>query len=161
MNVFQIALLIGAVITALISYNLPHALLWICLAGANVVVCDIFYSYDLPYPAAFTLAADALLCLLIHWLATEKWEIGIYIIYCISVLVSVLKLWGALPSDYIYRTLLECINWAALFLITGTAILGKVGASGSFFSYNWRGYVWGAYHYLRRPRKTPHWSRVR
>lgn len=158
MNIFQISMLLGAAITALISIKLPHAFMWICLAGANAVVCDLFYAYDLPYPAAFTLACDCLLCLSIHWLAEERWEIGLYVIFAVSVSISLLHMW-VLADAYLYRMLLEICNWAALLLISGTAIVGRVGSSDHFLHRSRRHYVADALASLRRPRKTPHWSK--
>jgi hypothetical protein len=160
MNVFQIALLIGAALTALISYRLPHALLWLFVAGADAVACDVYYAYDGARPAVFTLCVDCLVCLAIHWLAKERYEIWLFRIFQLSVFVSVLRISGVLVSSYMYVTTLELINWLALLLISSTAILGKVGASDRFFHYRFRDFLHSAYSYLRRPRKTAHWSRV-
>lgn len=159
MNEFQIAILVGAIVTALISARLPHALLWILLGGTVAVACDFYYSYDLPYPAAFTLACDALLCLSIHWMAKERWELRIFNIYQFSVLISLFRLPGVIASEYAWVTMLELCNWAALLFITGTAILGKVGASDYFFHRSWRAHFSRAYSYLRAPRKSAHWSK--
>jgi hypothetical protein len=159
MNVFQIAMLIGAGVAALISYKLPHALMWISLGAVVAVACDIFYAYNLPYPAAFTLACDALICLTIHWFAKEKWETGLFLIFQFSVLVSLLRLASVIDGEDTYRLALELCNWAALFMIAGTAILG--GAGGRILYGAWRSYVLGAYRYLRSPPKADHWRKVR
>lgn len=159
MNEFQIAIAVGAVVSALIARNLPHAWLWISLGAVNAVACDIFYSYNLPYPAAFTLACDALMCLTIHWFAKERWELGAFILYQFSVLISIFRLSSIIDSEDTYRLTLELINWAILLMIAGTAILG--GAGGHVLRNAWRAYVSGAYRYLRSPPKTAHWRKVR
>lgn len=159
MNVFQIAMLIGAVVAALVSYKLPHALMWISLGAVVAIACDVFYAYNLPYPAAFTLACDALMCLTIHWFAREKWETGLFLIFQLSVLISLLKLASVIDGEDTYRLALELVNWAALFMIAGTAILG--GAGGRIFHNSWNSNVWRAYRYLRSPPKTAHWRKVR
>ena len=160
MNVFQIALLVGVAVTALISWRLPNALLWILVAGADAVACDVYYAYDGARPAVFTLCVDCLVCLAIHWLAKERYEIWLFRVMQLSVFVSVLRIIGVLEWSYIYATTLELINWLALLLISSTAILGRVGASELFF-HSWvRSFLLGAYSYLRRPRKTAHWSQV-
>lgn len=159
MNEFQIALLIGAAITVLISWKIPHSLLWVCLGAADAAACDLWYSYGLVYPAAFTLAADALLCLTIDWLANERWEFKIFNLYRLSVLISVFNMLGIIASGYVYATMLELIDWAVLLQIGGTGIMGRVGGSGYFFHYRWRAYFSHAYSRLRSPRKSPHWAR--
>lgn len=159
MNIFQIAMLAGACTVALIGHKLPHAWLWISLGAVNAIACDIFYAYNLPYPAAFTLACDALLCLTVHWFARERWELGLFVIFQFSVLISVLRLWSVIDGEDTYRLALELCNWAALLMIAGTAILG--GAGGHVLRNAWRDYVLRAYRYLRSPPKTPHWRKVR
>lgn len=161
MNEFQIAIMAGAAITALIARKLPHAWLWISLGAVNAIVCNYFYHYNLPYPAAFTLACDALMCLVIQAVARERWEISIFILYQFSVLVSAARLatvvgiWSVIDSEGTYRLTLELINWAILFMIFSTAILG--GARGYALRSAWLRYVSWAYHYLRGPPKTNHW----
>jgi hypothetical protein len=159
MNGFQIAMMAGAAIAVIVSWKLPHALLWVFLGTVNAVACDLFYAYNLPYPAAFTLACDALMCLTIHWFARERWELGLFIIFQFSVLISVLRLWSVIDGEDTYRLALELCNWAALLMIAGTAILG--GAGGHVLRNAWSGYVRGAYRYLRSPPKTDHWRKVR
>lgn len=161
MNIFQTALLIGAALTALISWKLPHALLWICLGGINVVAGYIYLYRELPHPTAFIFATDCLICLAVHWLAKERFELWIFHAYQFSVLISLLRLAGVLVNEYLYFTLLELVNWAVLLLISGTAILGWVGKSGRFFLSPWRPYVLRASTYLRSPRSKDHWSKVR
>jgi hypothetical protein len=160
MNEFQIALLIGAAITALISWRVPHALLWISLGAIDAAACDIWSAYDLAWPAAFTLGCDALLCLSIHWLAEERWELRTFNIYQLSVLISILKLPGVIESQYVYATITELLNWGVLLLIGGVGIMGRIGASGLFFHYRWRDHIYNAYSHLRSPRKTAHWHKV-
>ncbi len=158
MNVFQIAIAAGATLAMVLSWRLPHAFMWICIGTVNAVACDIFYSYNLPYPAAFTLALDALMCLTIHWFAKEKWESGLYIIFQFSVLMSVFHLGGLINDDDAYRLALELCNWAALLMIAGTAMLG--GIRDRAFYRSWRSYFSGAYRYLRSPPETNHWRKA-
>jgi hypothetical protein len=160
MNIFQIALLVGAGVTALISWKVTHALLWIGLAGVNAVAGYLYLWRDLPHPTAFIFAADCLLCLAVHWLAKERYELWIFHAYQFSVLISLLRLAGVITNEYLYFTLLELVNWAVLLLISGTAILGKAGASGRFFLHPWRPYVLRIGNYLRSPRAKDHWSKV-
>ncbi len=163
MNEFQLAIAVGAIVTAFAARKLPHAWLWISLGAAIAVACDIYYAYNLPYPAAFTLACDALICLSIHWFSRERWELGVYIVFQFSVLISVARLgtvvgiFNAVDSEDTYRLALELVNWAGLAMIFGTAILG--GAGGYALRSAWLRYVRGAYRYLRSAPQTDHWRR--
>lgn len=159
MNSFQLAILIGAVLTALFTWHLPHARIWIALGAVNALACNIFYAYNLPYPAAFTLALDAVMCLTIHWFARERWELGLFVIFQFSVLVSILHLASVIDGDDTYRLTLELVNWAALLMIAGTAILG--GAGGHVLYDRWDRYIRRAYFYLRSPPSKDHWRKVR
>lgn len=159
MNEWQIAIAVVAAIVAAVSYKLPHAFMWIALGAVNAIACDLFYSYALPYPAAFTLACDCLVCLCINWFATEKWESGLFAVFQVSALISILRLSGLLADVGDYLLLLELCNYAALTLIGGTAVLG--GAGGRFLHRSWRAYVLGTYSYLRQPPSKTHWRKVR
>lgn len=155
MNEWQMIISAAAIIVAALSYKLPHAVMWIALGAANAVACDVFYAYGLNYPAAFTLACDCLVCLCINWFATEKWESGLFAVFQVSALISILRLSGILAEEGDYLLLLELCNYAALALIGGTAILG--GAGDRLLRRRWRSYVLWAYHYLRAPPAKAHW----
>jgi hypothetical protein len=159
MNIFQILLLVGAGVTALISWKLPHALLWIGLAGLNAVAGYVYVGRGLPHPVAFIFAVDCLLCLAIHWLAKEKYELLIYNCYQVSVFISLLRLVGLIKNEYLYYLLLELVMWVAMLLISGTAILAMVGGSGRYFHSAWRPYARRIGGYLRSPRSSSHWSK--
>lgn len=158
MNEFQIAIAIAALLVCAVSYKLPHSWLWIGLGTASVVACNSVFAYNFPYPAAFNLAADALMCLTISWYAREKWESVLYRIFQFSVLVSIIRMWMGADSEDTYRLALEFCNWAALLMIAGTAVLG--GAGGRAFLGTWRSRFRSAYIYLRRPPAKDHWRKV-
>ena len=155
MNGFQIAIMVGAAVTAIVSWNLPRAFLWISFGTIVAIACDVAYAYKLPYPEAFTLACDALMCLVIHWFAKEKWEMGTFIIFQFSVLISLLRMGSFIDGKDTYRLALELCNWAALIMIAGTAIIG--GAGGRVLHDHWVSYIRRAYLYLRSPPKSDHW----
>lgn len=145
MNGWQIALLIGATIVAYLSARLPRAQLWILAGAASFFFSTAWARYGLPFPPAFTLACDASVCLMIYFFGREKWEIWLYRIFQASVLASLVYLAGPLEffgrsmimDHYVYVTVLELLNWTALFVIGGTSVMdwGHEGFAG---------YRWGA-----------------
>lgn len=161
MNVFQFALLIGAIGAAAISWRLPHSLLWIAVATASFVTSAFYEATGLPHPAAITLLCDALVCIVIDWCAREKWETRIFQVFQMSVLISVLRLFEVVQSHELYILALELCNWSALLLITGTAILERIGANddGDRLRHSWRHYLHNAYTALRGARQTSHWRK--
>lgn len=159
MNSFQIALLIGATITALISSHLPRAWLWIGCGAVSFIASTAYARYGLPYPPAFTLACDAAVCLAIYGLAKEKWELLAYDVFRLSVLISLLHLFGAIESHWLYVVALELCNWLALLVIGGTAILAGVAGENSTFG-PWLVRLRGAQLSLRKARPARPWYEV-
>lgn len=149
MSEFQLALLIGAIITAAISKRLPRAHLWILAGAASFVASTAWARYGMPYPPAFTLAADSAVCLLIYFFGKERWEDKTYTIFQLSVLVSLVYLAGPIEiggvvitmSHWLYVVMLEICNWAALAVIGGTALfdMAKAGDNEDAARYDWTG----------------------
>lgn len=123
MNEFQIALLIGAALTALISISQARALLWISVGVASFVISTWYARQSLPYPEAITALCDASICFMLYFLARERWEIYLFVLFQGSVLVSTAYLAGVIGPHWAYIAALEGINWLALCVIGGTAAL--------------------------------------
>lgn len=131
MNEFQVALLLGAVFVAVVSSNLPRSNLWIAAGAASFIASTAWSRYGMPFPPAFTMGCDALVCLAIYFLARERWEEWLYRVFQASTLISLVYLAGPIEigsvvitmSHWLYVVTLEIANWAALLLIGGTALL--------------------------------------
>jgi hypothetical protein len=111
----------------------------------------------MPYPAFFTAMCDAGVCLIIFCMAKVKWELRLYKLFLLSVAISLAYLVsdaaGIEVSHYWYIAALEAVNWAALFLIAGTAILQWIGAGhGVAASRGWAASLHRAYRTLNEPR---------
>jgi MFS family permease len=137
MNSFQLALLIGALATGALSWQLERAWLWIAAGAASFIASTAYARYGLPMPPLFTALCDAAVCLLIYGLARQMWEVRLYQCFLASVLVSIVFLALSIftpeaASRYLYVTLLEAINWAALLLIAGTALMQWIGDHGGY-----------------------------
>ena len=143
MNTYQIALASVAAITLVGTLHLQRAWLWILAGAASFVASTAYARYGLPLPPLITALCDAAVCLAIYaypWRASEsvdryRWELGVYRLFQLSVLVSIVFLGMVLfrspsASNFWYVTALELINWAVLLLIVGTAVAQWAGANG-------------------------------
>lgn len=131
MNPWAIALFIMALIVLALSRGVPRAWLWIGVGSASFVASSAFWEFgtmqmrDL-HPV-FTFACDALVCLAIHVGAKEKWELGVFVAFLMSVFASLLRLGGFIQDGTLYASLLELCNFGALLLIGGTGLLDMIG----------------------------------
>lgn len=125
MDIFQTALLIGAVVVAAVNFNQPRALLWIALGAANFVLTDLYFYYAIPWlPHAFvTGVADAFLVILLATFGVHRWERFVRYAFALSVLLSMAYLLGWIPDRTSYAIGLEGCNWLALLVMFGTGVL--------------------------------------
>lgn len=164
MNIFQLWLASGAIIVALLSYHVPMAWLWIFSGAASFVASTAYARYGLPLPPLFTALCDAAICLAIYRFASQAWELKLYRIFQLSVLVSmaflVMEFWGeSKASHYWYVTLLELINWAALALIFATASTQRATANEDLDYRSAGRFVRWSKRTLLSPATTHHWWR--
>jgi hypothetical protein len=126
--------LIGLALVALyFSAGVPRAWRWIAVGGASFFISTLFLDYGpAPHWHPFvTFACDAAVCLIIvltylnH--GGQDWEIGVFIAFLCSMLVSLLRIGGAVPIDWVYASLLELANVGALLWITWTGVIETVG----------------------------------
>ena len=125
MNEWQIALLIGAGFTSLVSCNVPRAWIWILVMAASFVFSTAYSRLGLPYYPFATMMADAGVCMAIFFIGKARWEFWLFNVFRLSVLISLVYILSntiGFKSHYVYVTALEAVNWIALLLIGGTAI---------------------------------------
>lgn len=132
MEPFQIALAIFAVFVGLTSMNVPRARFWIVTGATSFVATVMYWRLDLPYAPAFAVACDTLVCLTIYFVAREEWEMWLWRIFQLSILVSIAYLVRLIGPHSAYITLLVILNVAALLVIMGTGIVGRIKANGGF-----------------------------
>ena len=154
MAIEQQWLLFGAVMTALISLRNWRGLLWIVVAGWSFIASTLYARAGFPYPEAATAFFDVLVCFAVYFVARERWEIYLFLLFQGSVLVSTAYLAGVIGPHWAYIAALEGINWLALGVIGGTSLLGLV--NNAVGSGHWAGsYLHGADRALRAHVHTP------
>lgn len=162
MSEFQVALLIGLLITGAISSKLPRAWLWLACGAASFVLSTAYARYGLPHAPAFTLAADSAVCLAVYFFGVERWEIsGIYRIFQASVLISIFRLSNIIADQWTYVVALEILNWAALLLIGATSILDRARADERHSDWNWDPHLHRSNIALRKARPQDPFHKVR
>lgn len=132
MNVWQFALLLGALVTLFHARNVKRADLWIFCGGASFIVSAGYEAMGWPYPPFVGMVCDAaLVCLPIYFLARRQWEIWVFRVFQAMVLWNLLYLAGLSVPHYWHVTGLETLNWIALLLINATAYLQGAGHESS------------------------------
>lgn len=158
MNEFQIALLVGATIVAILSWRLDRSLLWIGMGALSFVASTAYARYQLPMPSLFTACCDAAVCLTIVKYGRQAWELILYRVFQSSVLISIVFLgftiFAKSGSSPAYVALLEAVNWIALLLIMGTAAMQRVKANGGASFYLGRRVVLRTQHALFSPKRA-------
>lgn len=159
------SLLIGALVAIALSWRQPRAFLWIVLAACDYAASVTYWRAGLPYAEGFAGLCDALVCLSIYFIARERWELGVYRLFQISVAVNTLFLAGNLGIFYrididAYSILLEALNWLTILLIGGTGVAQWVGTPIAAARRPWDRFR-GALRSLREARKTPAFHRIK
>lgn len=160
MNEYQAALLVAAGFVVMNSWRLDRAVLWIATGAASFVISAMWEAHALPMPALFTACCDAVVCLLIYVFARQAWELLLYKLFLVSIMISIVFVGFTIfppkiAPHYLYVSLLEAVNWAALLLILGTAAMQRIKANGGHPVRLGRRAVLRAQRALFAP-KTPH-----
>lgn len=121
-----------AIATLACSWHVPRAWRWIGLGGLSFFASTAFLNYsgrpDLhPF---FTFGCDTLVCCAIAHTYFKKggedWELGVFIAFMCSSFASILFI-GLRFEQWVYASLLEICNLAALLWIAGTGVVDRVG----------------------------------
>lgn len=158
MEWYHVSLILAFIVAAVVgkASGLPRALLWVgslaAAYGASVLYLyapkPVIPGVWWPPASGVAMLCDAMVCLIIYWHAQRSWETrGLYKLMLGSGLVNLayltlsslegLGIWFIPPPPprWLYGSILEAINYAALLLIGGSAILRRIGgADGYHFS---------------------------
>jgi hypothetical protein len=127
-------LLTGLIVALAVSVGNFRAWGWLLAAAASYAVSTVYWRTGLPYGAFIAGMCDALLCLAVYFVGRLKWEMWVWRVFQLSVLVNFVYLGGTLQvwpvfSHDTYSIVLEAINWIALLWIGGHGAVQAVGAS--------------------------------
>lgn len=138
MDPFELALLIGAVVAAIICRNDKRALAWIALGSLNFAITTTYARYASPaFPASvFAGICDGWTAILIIVCRRHLWERRLAVVFMAMLLVSFLRTVG-LADRFAYVIALEVLNWVALLVVIHPRIMRL--ADEYMARTNWRG----------------------
>lgn len=151
-------LAVGMTAASLICRN-RRALGWIACGAASFALTLAWQYSELPYHAGICALADAAQCLLIYFFGRYKWELALYRVWQVSILLGIMRFFGLIASQYGFVTALELCNWAALAVI----VAPKYTASLSDVAPDWRWphrHLHRALRSLRETRAETPWHKV-
>lgn len=162
MSEFQLALLIGALTTAFFARKLPHAWLWISAWALSFVASTAYYRMGFPYYPVATLFFDGCLSIAIYGKAKERWELLLMRLVQCSILISLVYSYllffqKTAAHHWLYIVLLEAVNWAALAMIFGTAVLDRIRSNGDSAARHWVSGIRSNLNPLRSSRTQDPW----
>jgi len=125
---WELALLVGAAVVAAVSRFDHRALLWVALGTVEFALTTIYARHSVPWlPSAFVSGiADAGVAFALITFAQRRWEGALGYVFEFMMMVSFIRLMGLLPDHYVYAVALEALNWVALLLVGGAALLRRV-----------------------------------
>lgn len=111
---------------------------WLLAAAASYTVSVLYWRSGLPYAPFIAGMCDAVICLLVYFLAKLDWEMKVWRLFQFSCGVNLYFLaqqygiparlgvpWSLSHNDY--SIILEAINWAALIFLGGTGAFQTAG----------------------------------
>lgn len=156
-SLWTYGLFIVAIVALACSVHVPRAWRWIGLGGLSFFVSTLFQDYaGRPDLQPFvTLGCDALVCWAIFRWHRETWEIGVYTAFLCSTFASLLFI-GFKFEHWVYASLLEIANLAALLCIIGTGLIDMVGRNANSPVHLVRVHLRHAHDHVKRNDRASH-----
>lgn len=134
MSGVDLSLSIGLIVALAVSVGNWRAWAWLGAAALSYVVSTIYWRLNLPYAPFIGGLADAAICLGLYFFARYRWEMWVWRLFQLSVLINLVYLGGSLnlwpsPSHNAYSAMLEAVNWLALLWIGGNGAVQVIGAA--------------------------------
>ena len=159
MDIFAYALMVGAVVALILSRNVPRAWAWICLGIISYTLSAFMHDANIPYAALLGVVTDFAIAIAILAFAKRRWEIAVVDCFGFMILVDLMWTANMIPSRYLYVTILELANWAALIVIGVTGVLQEATDGGLSARSRLSRLAGHAYRYLRESAAYPRWWR--
>lgn len=125
MDQFQTALAIGALVTAMVAFYVPRALLWVMALTISFALATWWQKAGFPYREVFGAGTDFLIILALFSLAEKRWELRVFWCVILMMMIDTLRFAG-LVEHYWTIVGLEVANWLALIAIALTGIAERV-----------------------------------
>lgn len=145
MTIYQMALLIGAIITVAIAHQVPRAMWWVLALALSFVLSTMWQEFGLPHREAFGTVTDLAIVAVMYVYAMQRWEL--WVMNCVILMILfnwiyALRYAGldVLPHYWLI-TGLEVANWMAIIIISATGLLERqtddMGVANSDLDIGW------------------------
>ena len=134
MSGVDLSLSIGLILALALSVGNHRAWAWLGAAALSYVVSTIYWRLDLPYAPFIGGLVDAAICLGVYFFARYRWEMWVWRLFQVSMLVNLVYLGGTLSlwpslSHNAYAVILEAVNWLAWVWIGGNGAVQVMGTA--------------------------------
>ena len=120
----------GLVTTLVISYQNPRAVFWLLLGSAKVLICSIYDYAILPYGIGWapdgifvSLIATAMFCHLLEKYHIYEWEMVLYRLVFVSMLVSAARYVNEPVLSGMYQALTYALYSVSFVLIFANSLI--------------------------------------
>lgn len=165
MTTIESVMLIGYGLGIVVALGQVRAMLWLAVAALVFLASSFYWRAGLPHPELLAGGLDAAVCLAIYFTGRRRWEMWVWRLFQVMLLINILRLAGGLQVFYrvdhnAYAATLEAMNWLVIIVAGGTAGLKRIGYDHVGATDPWRG-LRGVVHSLCEKRRTPPFTAVR
>lgn len=159
MTTIEGTMLVGYTVGALVAFGQWRAMIWLAVGAVVFIASSLYWRAGLPHPELFAGCLDAAVCLGIYFGGRQRWEMWVWRLFQVMLLLNIMRLAGTLGIfhnvDHIaYAIMLEAMNWLVIIVAGGTAGLQRIGYDHGRAIDPWRG-VSGVVRSLCAQRRTP------
>lgn len=152
MHWYHTALLIGALIAAGLAWHVPRAVTWVALGALSFIASGWWHDAGFSHGAAFGAFTNLLMCLALYAWAEQRWELRVWNVFHLMILIDILFLAGFIKNHYTFAVSIEVANWLAIFVIGAAGITDRArrGNSSRALGHGWAGAFDRALHEERK-----------
>lgn len=114
-----------AYIISFIAIRNKRAKNWLIIGAVSYVVSMAYQFSGLKFYRIFAGTCDSFVCILINFYGKYLWEKILWQLWKISVLVSILSVYGIIYNEFYYKLLIECVNWGLIGWVSGIIFFEK------------------------------------
>lgn len=123
---YHVTLIVMALVSGIAAWDVPRAVLWICLGALSYATSAWWHNMGLPYATVYGATTNFVICLLLAWLATTKYELWLFNAFILMLVIDALFVAGFISSRFTFAVSLEIVNAAAMLLVMATGISERI-----------------------------------
>lgn len=123
---YHVTLIIMALAAGIAAWDVPRAVLWICLGALSYATSAWWHNMGFPYATLYGACTNFAICVLLAWLATTKYELWVFNAFILMLVIDALFVAGFIGSRFAFAVSLEIVNAAAMLLIMATGVSDRI-----------------------------------